>query len=69
MTYNTFKLGAVLVVALACIVALILNADTNMAWAVPVLGLAVGYLVGNAEVTARTGATSPIISTNNRQGN
>ena len=62
MAYNAMKLGAVLVVAVLCIVALILDADDNYVWASPILGLAVGYLVGNAQVTDRTGTTAPIIS-------
>jgi hypothetical protein len=60
---NALKLGAALIIAVACIVALILDADTNQNWAVPVLGMVVGYIVGNAQVTARTGNTAPIIST------
>jgi len=63
MTYNALKLGAAAVLALACIVALILDAATNKDWAVPVLGVLVGYVVGNAELTGRTGTTAPIVST------
>jgi len=67
MTYNVLKLGVAAVLALACIVALILNPDANYAWAAPVLGILVGYVVGNAEVTAREGNTAPILSTNQQE--
>jgi len=63
MTYNVVKLGVAGVLALACIVALILDAATNSKWAIPVLSVLVGYVVGNAQVTAREGATAPIVST------
>ena len=63
MTTNITKLIIAGVIALACIVALILDASTNSPWAVPVLGIVVGYIAGNAQVTSRTGTTAPIIST------
>jgi len=62
MTYNAIKLGAAAILALACIVALILDATANKDWAAPVLGVLVGYVVGNAQVTDRTGRTAPIVS-------
>ena len=60
MTYNTVKLGGCIVIALACVVALILDGDA-VTWASPVLAVVVGYVVGNAKVTARTDLTAPIV--------
>ena len=62
MTINFLKLIVAGLLAAACIVAMIIDADTNRDWAAPVLGLLVGYVVGNAQVTNQTGGTSPIIS-------
>ena len=61
MAYNVVKLVGACVLALACIVALIIDSDSNYVWAAPVLGILVGYVVGNADVTTRTGPTAPII--------
>ena len=63
--FNMTKLIAAAVLALACIVALILD-NGNQDWAVPVLTLLVGYVVGNAAVTSRSGNTAPIIDTRNQ---
>ena len=62
MTYNLVKLILAGVLALACIVALIIDADDNYVWAAPILGILVGYVVGNVEVTSRTGAAAPIFA-------
>jgi hypothetical protein len=62
MAYNSIKLGAATLLALACIVALILDPDQNYVWAAPVLGILVGYVVGNSQVTSQTGTTAPIVS-------
>jgi hypothetical protein len=63
MTINLAKLLIAGAIALACIAALALHADTNAVWAVPVLGIVVGYIAGNAQVTSQSGTTAPIIST------
>ena len=62
MTYNALKLGVAAILALACIVALILDATANKDWAAPLLGILVGYVVGNAQVTDREGNTAPIVA-------
>ncbi|MGB5757952.1 MAG: hypothetical protein WBM50_13630 [Acidimicrobiales bacterium] len=61
--FNMTKLIVAAVLALACIAALIVNPDANYSWAAPVLGILVGYVVGNAQVTSREGNTAPIINT------
>ena len=61
MTYNMTKLIIAGLLAVACIVALIIDADGNYIWATPILGLLVGYVVGNAAVTSQTGNTAPIV--------
>lgn len=58
MTLNLVKLAVAGLLALACVVALIVDAAANKEWAVPVLGVLVGYVVGNAQVTQNT----PIVS-------
>lgn len=60
MTANVPKLVVIGVLALALIVVVAVQPDAA-AWAVPLLTLLVGYVVGNARVTERVGATSPII--------
>ena len=62
MAVNQTKLIVAGVIAVACIVALIID-NGAASWAVPVLGVLVGYIAGNAQVTSRTGATAPVIST------
>lgn len=62
MSYNGAKLLIVGVLALALIVVTAVVAGSNI-WTVPLLGLLVGYIVGNAEVTNRTGLPAPIVST------
>lgn len=62
---NMTKLIIVGVLALACIVALIIDSG-NQDWAVPVLTALVGYIGGNAALTSRTGNTAPIIDTRNQ---
>lgn len=60
MTYNAEKLVVAGVLALSLIVAVII--DSNSAtWAVPILTLLVGYVVGNAAVTSQEGKVAPII--------
>ena len=59
MNYNGWKLIAATVIAVACIVALIVDMS-NDSWAVPVLTLLVGYVVGNAQVTSQDGNVRPI---------
>ncbi len=60
MTYNAGKLIVAALLAVVLIVAVVID-DDAASWAVPLLGLLVGYVVGNAEFTARTGAAAPII--------
>ena len=62
MDLNIIKVIGAIVLALACIAALAVDSDGNYVWAAPVLGILVGYVVGNAQVTGRTGATAPIVS-------
>jgi len=62
MTLNLMKLAVAGLLAAACIVALALDADANRDWAAPVLGILIGYVVGNAAVTSQEGYVSPIIS-------
>jgi hypothetical protein len=61
MTLNLLKLAIAGALALACILALALDADANRDWAAPVLGILIGYVVGNAQVTSQTGVVAPII--------
>ena len=63
MAYNSIKLGAATLLALACIVAPILDADQNYVWAAPVLGILVGYVAmlsahAQSEVERRVSSTS-----------
>jgi len=60
MNTNLPKLVVVAVLALACIAAVLVDSD-HTSWAVPLLGLLVGYVVGNAAVTDRTGPVAPIV--------
>ena len=62
MEYNKLKLIIIGALALACVVALIVDASENKDWAVPILLTLVGYVVGNAQVTNQTGKTSPVVS-------
>lgn len=58
MTVSIVKLGAAVLIAIACIIGLILDASANRDWAVPILTLLVGYVIGNAQVTDN----SPIVT-------
>lgn len=63
MTTNTLKLIIAAVLSVALIVAVMID-RANQDWAAPVLLMAVGYVVGNAELTNRDGRlSSPIVST------
>ena len=68
MSTNNLKLIVVGVLSAILILALILDAEANAAWAVPPLTFLVGFVVGNAKVTSREGNTSPIISTQTDSG-
>jgi len=68
MNINYLKVGLAAVIALACIVALALDADGNYGWAAPVLTLCVGYVIGNAQVTSQTGNTAPIVVRSSVEG-
>lgn len=50
MTLNMTKLIVAGLLAVACIIALVVDGG-NGDWAVPVLTLLVGYVIGNAHVT------------------
>ena len=57
MTVSLAKLIVAGLLAVALIVALLIDGG-NRDWAVPVLGLLVGYVIGNASITSN----APIIS-------
>lgn len=59
MTYNVGKLIAAAVLAVVLIIAIIVD-DGNGDWAVPLLTLLVGYVIGNAQVTSGEGNVAPI---------
>lgn len=59
MTTNVVKTIAAAAIAMALIVACIINKD-NLIWAVPALTLVIGYITGNAKMTKRLGVFSPI---------
>jgi len=61
MAYNIAKLIVAGVLVIALVVAILVD-DSATDWAVPLLALLVGYVIGNTQVTSRTGATSPIVS-------
>ncbi len=56
MTVNLAKLIVSAVLAIVLIVALLID-GSNRDWATPVLGLLVGYVIGNTQVVG----TSPIV--------
>ena len=60
MTYNAGKLIAAAVLAVVLVVAIVVD-DTNGDWAVPLLTLLVGYVIGNAAVTSGEGNVAPIV--------
>lgn len=62
MTTNNLKLVIVAVITVVLIGAIIYDSEANAPWAVPLLTLLVGFVIGNAEVTSREGNTSPIVS-------
>ena len=59
MVYSTVKIIVAAVLAVVLIVAILVDNDAEV-WAVPLLGLLVGYVLGNANVSEN----APIISTN-----
>ena len=54
MAYSIIKVALAALIAIACIVALVIDSTGNESWAVPVLSLVVGYVIGNAAVTGNT---------------
>jgi len=62
MDINIMKVVFATIIAVACIVAMIIDSD-NVVWALPIVTAVVGYVIGNSKVTSQTGATSPIIKT------
>lgn len=61
MSYNSGKLIVTAVLTLVFVAAIIVDSN-NTDWAVPLLGLLVGYVIGNAAVTSQEGNVSPIVS-------
>jgi hypothetical protein len=61
MTYSLVKLIVVAVLALALVAALVFDSDSSV-WAVPLLGLLIGYTIGNASVSGN----EPIVSDGER---
>lgn len=61
MTYNIVKLAVAGVLAVVLVVAIVVDGD-NAEWAVTLLGLLVGYVIGNAQVTSQTGNVAPIVT-------
>ena len=61
MNTNNLKLIIVAAISVILIGAVILDSDAS-SWAVPLLTLLVGFVIGNAQVTDREGATAPIVS-------
>jgi hypothetical protein len=64
MNVNNLKLIIVAVIAVVLIGAITFGNDAS-AWAVPLLTLLVGYVVGNAQVTDQLDNIAPIVSTKN----
>ncbi len=62
MTYNIVKMITAAVLAVVLVVAIVVDAG-NGAWATPLLGLLIGFVIGNAQITDRQGSTAPIFST------
>ena len=62
MSYNLVKLVTAAVLAVVLVVAVLIDAGSRD-WAVPLLGLLVGYVIGNAQVSSQSGNVAPIIST------
>ena len=59
MVYSTVKLVVVAVLAVVLVIAMLVDSDSST-WAVPLLGLLIGYTIGNASVSN----IEPIVSTN-----
>jgi len=59
MSYNGGKLIVAGLLAVALIVAIVVD-DGNSDWAVPLLTLLIGYVIGNAQVTSQEGNVRPI---------
>ena len=62
MNVNNLKLIIAAVIAVVLIGAVIFDADANASWAVPLLTLLVGYVIGNAQVTDQKDNIAPIVS-------
>lgn len=60
MSYNGGKLIVIAVLALALIAAIVFGDETAQNWAVPLLTMLVGYIIGNAAVTSQQGAVRPV---------
>ena len=63
MNVNNLKLIIVAVITVVLIGAIVFDNDNNASWAVPLLTLLVGYVIGNAQVTDQKDNIAPIIST------
>lgn len=60
MTYNGGKLIVVGLLAVALILAIMLGDNDEATWAVPLLTMLIGYVIGNSQVTSQEGATRPL---------
>ena len=61
MNTNTVKLIIVGVITVVLVVVIAIDSD-NADWAVPLLGILIGYVVGNAQLSSREGNVAPIVS-------
>ena len=60
MAYNIAKLVVAGVLVVALVVAILVDSD-SATWATPLLGLLVGYVIGNAQITSQAGTFTPIV--------
>ena len=60
MAYNIAKLVVCGVLVIALVVAILVDSD-SATWATPLLGLLVGYCIGNSQITSGQGSFTPIV--------
>ena len=61
MAYNIAKLATCGVLVIALVVAILVDSSATD-WATPLLGLLVGYVIGNAQITSGQGTFTPIVA-------
>lgn len=61
MNTNNLKLIIVGIVTIVLVGAIVFDSDAT-AWAVPLLALLIGYIVGNAQLTDQKDNIAPIVS-------